>query len=72
MSYTFSPDLQLSLLGQYDNLSASLGANFRIKWTPEPGNDFYLVVNQGYDTTAQKIRPTQGDASIKGTWTLRF
>ena len=72
LSYTYSPDLQFSLLGQYDNLSESLGVNFRIKWSPQPGNDFYLVLNQGYDTTSEKIRPTQGDASIKGTWTLRF
>jgi hypothetical protein len=72
VSYTFSPDLQLSLLGQYDNLSDSLGMNFRIKWTPQPGNDFYLVVNQGYDTTDDRLRPVQGDVSVKGTWTFRF
>lgn len=72
ISYTFSPDLQFSLLGQYDNLSESMGVNFRIKWTPQPGHDFFLVLNQGYDTTSEKIRPTLGDASIKGTWTLRF
>lgn len=36
ISYTFSPDLQLSLFGQYDNISNSLGANFRVKWTPTP------------------------------------
>jgi hypothetical protein len=46
--------------------------NFRIKWTPQPGNDFYLVVNQGYDTTDDRLRPVQGDVSVKGTWTFRF
>ena len=29
-SYTFSPGLQLSLLGQYDNLSHQLGVSFRL------------------------------------------
>ena len=72
VSFTFSPDLQVSLLGQYDNISKSLGMNFRIKWTPEPGNDFYLVVNQGYDTSDDGYRPTAGDVSLKGTWTYRF
>ncbi|MEZ5415580.1 MAG: DUF5916 domain-containing protein [Opitutaceae bacterium] len=72
VSYTFSPDLQLSLLGQYDNISNSLGANFRLKWSPKPGNDFYFVINQGYDTTGDSIRPTQGDVSLKGKWTFRF
>lgn len=72
VSFTFSPDLQVSLLGQYDNLSESLGVNFRIKWTVRPGNDFFFVVNQGYDTTGDRFHPTTGDASAKGAWTYRF
>lgn len=36
------------------------------------GNDFYLVLNQGYDTTGDSIRPMQGDVSLKGKWTFRF
>ena len=71
-SFTFSPDLQVSLLGQYDNISESLGVNFRIKWTLRPGNDFFLVVNQGYDTEDDRFRPTAGDVSLKGAWTYRF
>ena len=46
--------------------------NFRIKWTPKPGNDFFFVVNQGYDTSLDDFRPTSGDISLKGTWTYRF
>jgi hypothetical protein len=71
-SFTFNPDLQLSLLVQYDNLSKSLGVNFRLKWTVQPGNDLYFVVNQGYDTSADHFRPTTGDISAKGAWTWRF
>jgi hypothetical protein len=71
-SFTFTPDLQVSLLGQYDNISESLGVNFRIKWTVRPGNDFFLVVNQGYDTDDHRFRPTAGDVSLKGAWTYRF
>ena len=70
--YTFSPDLQLSLLGQYDNLSNELGVNFRLKWIVQPGNEVFFIVNQGYDTTADNFRPTQNDASLKGAWTIRF
>jgi len=72
VSFTFNPDLQVTLLGQYDNISESLGVNFRIKWTPKPGNDFYFVLNQGYDTSEDNFRPTSGDISVKGTWTYRF
>ena len=72
ISYTFSPDLQLSLLGQYDNLSAQLGVNFRLKWIVQPGNEVFFIVNQGYDTSADRFRPTQNDTSMKAAWTFRF
>ena len=70
--YTYSPDLQISLFGQYDNLSNSLGVNFRVKWIVTPGDDVYFVVNQGYDTTDDRMRPLQNDTSLKGAWTIRF
>jgi hypothetical protein len=70
--YTFTPDLQLSLFGQYDNISDSLGMNFRVKWTVQPGNEIFLVYNQGYDTSLDRFRPTQNDAALKGAWTYRF
>jgi hypothetical protein len=70
--YTFSPDLQVSLLGQYDNISDSLGVNFRIKWTVQPGNEVFLVCNEGYDTSLDRFRPVQSDVSLKGVWTYRF
>ena len=70
--YTFTPDLQVSLFGQYDNISDSLGVNFRVKWIVQPGNEVFFIVNQGYDTTADSIRPVQNDTSLKGAWTFRF
>ena len=70
--YTFSPDLQLSLLAQYDNFSNQLGVNFRVKWIVQPGNEIFFVVNQGYDTTGDQLRPVQNDTSLKGAWTYRF
>ena len=71
-TYTFSPDLQCSLLGQHDNLSNNLGINFRVKWIVQPGSEVFFIVNQGYDTTANYFHSTQTDTSLKGTWTIRF
>ena len=71
-SYTFSPDLQVRLLAQYDNVSNSLGVNFRVKWIVQPGNEVFFVVNQGYDTADQRLRPTQTDTSLKAAWTFRY
>ena len=70
--YTFTPDLQLSLLGQYDNFSDSLGVNFRLKWIVQPGNEVFFVVNQGYDTSLDRFRPAGNETSMKAAWTFRF
>jgi hypothetical protein len=70
--YTYSPDLQFSLLGQYDNFSNQLGVNFRMKWTVQPGNDVFFIINQGYDTFGDSFRPVQNDTSMKAAWTIRF
>lgn len=70
--YTFSPDLQLSLLAQYDNFSDSLGVNLRLKWIVQPGNEVYFIVNEGYDTSLDHLRPVQNDTSMKAAWTYRF
>ena len=59
-------------LTQYDNFSHALGANARLKWTVQPGNDVFVIVNQGYDTTDDRFRPTRNDTSVKGAWTFRF
>lgn len=70
--YFATPDLQFSLLGQHDNFSERLGVNFRVRWTVQPGNEVFLVVNQGYDTSLDRFRPTGNESSIKGAWTFRF
>jgi hypothetical protein len=70
--YTFTPALQLSVIGQYDNLSDQLGVNFRLKWIVSPGNEVFFVVNQGYDTSLDSFRPTANETSLKGAWTIRF
>ncbi len=70
--FTYNPDLQFSLFTQYDNISESLGVNFRAKWIVQPGNEVFFIVNQGYDTSFDNFRPTQNDTSMKAAWTFRF
>ena len=70
--YTFSPDLQVRLLAQYDNISDSLGVNFRVKWIVQPGNEVFFVVDQGYDTAGDRLRPMQTSTSLKAAWTFRY
>ena len=47
-NYNFTPDLILSNMLQYDNISDSLGVNSRFQWEYKPGAKMFLVVNQGF------------------------
>jgi hypothetical protein len=40
-----SPDLQLTSLVQYDNVSHALGTNTRLRWTFNPLGDLFVVYN---------------------------
>jgi len=46
--YTTSPFLAFSNYVQYDNRSRNLGWQSRVRWTMQPGNDVFFVLNQGW------------------------
>ncbi len=48
VNYAASPRLSFSNLVQYDNRSRNLGWQSRIRWTLQPGNDFFFAFNQGW------------------------
>ncbi|HJN82903.1 MAG: DUF5916 domain-containing protein [Verrucomicrobiota bacterium] len=48
VQYSFTPDLVLSNLIQYDDISNSMGVNSRLQWEYKPGAKMFFVVNQGY------------------------
>ena len=48
VQYSFTPDLVLSNLIQYDDISNSMGVNCRLQWEYKPGAKMFFVVNQGY------------------------
>ena len=48
VQYSFTPDLVLSSLLQYDDISNSMGVNSRLQWEYKPGAKMFFVVNQGY------------------------
>jgi len=43
--YMFSTKLSVTLLAQYVNVEDELITNFRLRYNPREGNDFYLVFN---------------------------
>ena len=68
----FSPKLVWSVLGQYDNLSKSVGFNTRVRWTYMAGSDVFFVVNQGANIDDGRWDFTRTEISAKMGATFRF
>ena len=75
-AYSFSPDLVLSLYGQYDSESRNAGVNARMRWTLRPGADLYVVWTRGWlhppdAERALEAEPLDAEAVVKLRWTFR-
>jgi hypothetical protein len=59
---------------QYDNDSQSAGLNSRLRWNSRAGQDFYLVLNHGFDAEGafRGLRSAESQVSVKYTHTFRF
>jgi hypothetical protein len=70
----FSPDVTWSSFFQYDNVSRIAGLNSRFRFTPKPGNDFFLVANVGRreDTLLDRWVPAYDRVTTKFQYTWRF
>ena len=72
LNINFSPKLYWNITQQYDNVSDNFGINSRIRWNIRPGNDIYVVFNQGVDTADGHWHPSDRQLNTKISWTLRF
>ncbi len=72
LNVLISPSLTWNIVTQWDNVSDTFGLNSRIRWTINPGNDLFLVFNQGVDTSDGSWRPISSEISTKLSWTFRF
>ena len=72
---SFSPDLTLSTLAQYEGESRILGWNIRLRWTVKPGNDLILVWNRDWLRTDPEdglsFTRESDQVVIKVRWTFR-
>ena len=68
----FTPDLTWNTLVQYDNVSRQVGVNSRVRWTWRPGNDLFLVLNQGWDYESGRLTKSNREITVKVAATLRF
>jgi hypothetical protein len=51
---------------------ALLGINSRIRWILEPGNEPFLVFNQGWAVEEAAFRALRSELTLKLGWTFRF
>ena len=49
--YTITPRMFLSGLLQYNSSNNSFGTNVRFRWEYQPGSEFFVVYNDGRDTS---------------------
>lgn len=68
IEYAVTPDIFGSLLGQWNSAQEELNFNFRLQVIPKIGTDFFLIVNQIYDTKQAKLDPERGTILGKLIW----
>jgi hypothetical protein len=73
-NYAFNVRWSWVNLIQYDNESSEVGINSRLRWNPRSGQDFYLVINHGFDAERafRNLSSVESQISLKYTHTFRF
>lgn len=68
LAYALNPNLFGSLLSQWNSAQNEFNLNFRLQFIPKIGTDFFLIVNQVYDTQTGTLDPTRGTVLGKLIW----
>jgi hypothetical protein len=73
----FSTKLSVSAFIQYNSNEDNIVSNFRLRYNPREGNDFYIVYNEGTNTDLDLEIPTLPRMSdrtllLKYTYTFAF
>ncbi len=70
VEYAFTPKLNNSVYGQWNNESKEVLLNYRINWIPKVGSDFYFVINQKISTEGDKIQFGDFTLMAKFIWRI--
>ncbi|HEV7163796.1 MAG TPA: carbohydrate binding family 9 domain-containing protein [Gammaproteobacteria bacterium] len=72
VTYSFTPDLSLGTLAQYNNIRRGIGTNMRLQWRIEPNRYLYCIWNHGVaptsDVTAPVPDPHGNQLIVKMVW----
>jgi hypothetical protein len=68
----FTPDMQIALQTQYDNISQHFGFSARYRWEYEPGNEFFVAFGQAAMFMNNRFFAQTSLLSIRLGHTFRF
>ena len=72
VNITFTPNLRLNTILQYNDLSGDLGTNVRLHWIYRPGSDLFVVYNENW--MAEDLRHRQSthrQIAVKFTYLIQ-
>lgn len=74
--YAVNPRLTLTGFVQYDDQSDRAALNARLRWTPSPGSDLFVVWNSVWPTVPERafqlLQPQRGALVVKYTHYFRY
>ncbi|MEE8526604.1 MAG: hydrolase, partial [Thermoanaerobaculia bacterium] len=69
----FGPGLSWVTLGQWDDVTDSLGINSRLRWILEPGRDLFFVLDHFLeDDPSGSLQAAESALTLKSLYTFRF
>jgi hypothetical protein len=77
LDYAMTPRLNTTLFAQWNNDANRAAINARLRWTPSPGSDLYIVMNSAWPTGLEDhaipwSRPSRGGLVVKYVQYLRY
>lgn len=72
LDFNLTTQLMIQNLVQHNSRSDTLSWNSRLRWEIEPGNEVFLVLNQGWEIEDGSYIPVNTDFTTKVRWTYRF
>ena len=72
VNFTFTPNLRLNTILQYNDLSGDLGTNIRLHWIYKPGSDLFVVYNENWMAEDLRYRQsTHRQVAVKFTYLIQ-
>ena len=72
VTFTFTPNLRLNTIIQYNDHSGDLGTNIRLHWIYKPGSDLFVVYNENWMAEDLRYRQsTHRQIAVKFTYLIQ-